>query len=341
MEVPIPARRKAAILTAWGLQTSRAMRGVAMGEKVYCKDLKKPINRQDCYHARGNPICKACPINRLKKECPANSRKKIPTLAVSPNAKRVIQEQARAREIKIKGAGRNKPDLRLTYWKNWAIFDPIKGECLVNFAPEFFKGYSGNIDQLCRDIKLYPEQALRDPVIRDYIALVRENEYKGALPRGSFDKVLKAMKIDWRRQPFSRSNPKDVVLKDLLFFRKMLNRESGSVEKAIFAHIEATEDHRGDGHDEMLKKIFAAYNKAYQQLTAPGKLNPDEAIRFLEFAGENIDNASEFFLFNPQDLMPPSRRNPGADDFLTEEKKRPLLFVKGEYIVKCYLGGLL
>lgn len=230
-------------------------------------------------------------------------------------------------ETKIKGAGRDKPDLQLTYWNDWAIFDPAKQECLVSFAPAFFKGYAGNIDKICEDIKRYPEQALRDPVIWNQIAFIRENEKKGRLPHGSFDKILKAMKIDRRRYLIKVDGALLVdelgplISHNLKFFLKILSRGiKTSIEKSIHSYIDAVDPTDEDRQAfENYKRIYKAYKKAYDKLTQPEtkKLTPKEAIHFFEVAGQNINRASYYQAWRPG--------------------KRDLIYAKGQHIISCHL----
>ena len=232
-------------------------------------------------------------------------------------------------KTKIKGAGRNKPDLQLTYWNNWAIFDPCKDECLVSFTPTFLKGYSGNIDKICEDIKNYPGPALRSPIIWDQIAFIRESELKDDLPSGSFNRILKAMKIDRRHFLIKDEDgdlcdydPQKIIPQNLKFFLEIQNRgENGrnTVAAAIDAYKKKTDLGAPDYEEpHNYKRIYNAYKKAYDKLTE--KLTYIEAIHFLETAGREINQSSYF-----QTCLP---------------DKRDLIYAKGEYITKYQLGRI-
>jgi len=168
----------------------------------------------------------------------------------------------------------------------------------VNFTPVFFKGYPkitdqprasiSFIDQLCEGIKRYPEQALCDPVILKLIRFIRESECKGRLPRGSFDKILKAMKIDYRRRPIPGADLKNIARRDLFFLLKIYHRGKGtSVDSAIEEYFRANPEDENFKPEDNYKRIYKAYKKVFDELTS--KLSPKEAIDFVEHAGQGIN----------------------------------------------------
>jgi len=134
-------------------------------------------------------------------------------------------------------------------------------------------------------LRQFPEQALHNPVISETIAFIRESELGDGLPRGTFDKILKALRIDYRgsKKKISSQNLKRKIQENLSLFLKILDRGGLKIEKAIDEYIEEKEDKSGAlKGEENYRRIYLAYSRVYKKLIH--KLSHKEAIHFLEIA---------------------------------------------------------
>ncbi|MGA9754239.1 MAG: hypothetical protein WBV23_03765 [Desulfobaccales bacterium] len=196
---------------------------------------------------------------------------------------------------------------QLSYWQGYAIFDAAKATRLIDFTSNIPHEISVSIDYLAGAIRKFPGESLGNPTIWGLVAFVRESELNGSLPRGTFDKILKATRIEYRGF-HKRSKPEDlqrIVFGNLMFFLKILNRDrSTTIDSAITKYINEAETTTGKGYatnkegEENYKRIFTAYNKVYKNLTAA--LSQKEAIHFLEHAGKMIGQPIDYSIWKPE-----------------------------------------
>jgi hypothetical protein len=238
----------------------------------------------------------------------------------------------------VKSEKNRKPDLQTSYWKNWAIVDSATGQRIVDFAAGPFKG--GNLSELCDFIKRHPEQALHDPNVLEQVAFVRESELKERLPKKSFGKILKAMRIDWRRSPFPMGDLKSLIRRDLHFFLKILDREKGvSANDAIQGYVSGHyPSHKNLRREENFKRIYKEYKKVFSELTP--KLTRDQAVHFLYCACEHVDQPSAILSISPDLLGTKSRSKSFTMVSRATHRSRSLLYLKGKY-VSLYRAGRL
>jgi len=298
-------------------------------------------------------FCKVTKTNVIPQEfaCPVKFNcDKCPKLRPSANPKRESDHI-------VEPPGKSKPDLLLSYWKNWAIVDGATMEPLVDFAPKPFNGW--NLDHLCDYIKRHPEQALHDQNILERIAIVRELETKKNLPEKSFDRILRAMRIDRRKLPLRKRlsvvDLKNKIRRDLFFFLKILDRgKDVKARDAIGRYVQQLyPGHKRLHPEENWKKIYRAYEKVFSELTS--KLTREQALHFLEFAAEHINQSSAYSSFPPRLLRPPSAswlkaigrkridgklRSVGPPHPRIIHRSYSLLYLKGKY-VSLYRAGRL
>lgn len=207
-----------------------------------------------------------------------------------------------------------KTDQQLSYWKNFSIFDAADEICLINFASDIPKEIPVSIDYLIDALHQFPEQAFYDQNIWGLIALVRESEIGGGLPRGTFDKILKAMRIECRghSKRMKSGEIKQKIQENLAFFLNILDRGDLKIDAAITQYIDRKEGGSGElKGEENYRRIYNAYITVYKKLTA--LLSHKEAIHFLGIAGSNVDQMGYYSIWTPD--------------------KRPLLYVKGAHML--------
>jgi hypothetical protein len=211
---------------------------------------------------------------------------------------------------------------QLSYWHGYAIYDAAKATRIIDFASNIPAEIPVSIDYLTDAIRQFPQESLLNPTIWRLIAFVRESEINGGLPRGTFDQILRAMRIDYRgfHKRIETEDLKRIVSGNLAFFLKILNRRKLTIDTAVTEYINeakattAKEYDTNLNREENLKRIFTAYDKVYKHLTAA--LSHNEAIHFLGHACQMIGQPIDYSIWKPE--------------------KRALLYVKGIEMVCNY-----
>jgi hypothetical protein len=243
-----------------------------------------------------------------------------------------------------KKPGIPKIDQQLSYWKNWIIVDAVSEERLVDFASDISTEFPVNINGLIDYLRQFPENALLNPEVWRVIAFIRESEAKGGLPEKTFEKILKAMRIEKRgaHKKMKSADLERLICRDFIFFVKMLKKGKFTLEEAIDRYIispdlldkpyyELSQDEAVDQYykdkqienedeyyehyngEDNYKAIYKAYNKAYKKLII-ANLSQKEAIHFLEIAGRNVSQMWHYAIWTPDN--------------------RPLLYAKGGHMIK-------